>query len=102
MPPSSSAIFQPFKRCSGSRSEKQPFEPGALETEWVSVNPDLGELRGRATVVGDSLLFEYASEDREHSGTEYLRRLDDDRYENPPRTHAAAWHPRLEFRRTVA
>jgi len=65
-----------------NRYTVQPFEPGALKTEWVSVNPDLGELRGRVTVVGDSLLFEYASEDREHSGTEYLRRLDDDRYEN--------------------
>jgi hypothetical protein len=42
----------------------------------------LGKLNGRFTVVNDTIISQYQSEDRKYSGTEILLFIDDDQYEN--------------------
>lgn len=65
-----------------NRYQIVPLRPGQLETRWSSVNPDVGRLEGFLSVVGDSLMFEYGTDDRLHHGSEYLRQLDGIRYVN--------------------
>jgi hypothetical protein len=59
-----------------------PFPPGELLTTWTSHNPALGALRGRFVIVGDAILSSFESDDHHFRGSEWLRRLDADSYEN--------------------
>jgi hypothetical protein len=59
-----------------------PFPPGELQTTWTSHNPALGILKGRFVVISDTILSSFESDDRQFRGTEWLRRLDADNYEN--------------------
>lgn len=60
----------------------RPFPAGARSTSWVSENPALGELRGTFAVVGDTILSVYRAADGAALGSESLRRVDADIYEN--------------------
>lgn len=78
----------------------EPFGPGERSTSWTAENPVLGELRGTFAVVGDTILSVYRSADGGASGSESLRRVDDDSYENRGLLRAAdgevsAWDMRL-------
>jgi len=59
-----------------------PFPPGELQTTWSSQNPAFGAIRGRFVIVGDTILSFFESDDHRFRGTEWLRRLDADSYEN--------------------
>jgi hypothetical protein len=59
-----------------------PFPPGELQTTWSSHNQALGALKGRFVIVDDTILSFFESEDHQFRGTEWLRRLDADNYEN--------------------
>ncbi len=59
----------------------EPFEDRDI-TFWSSENPDLGRLRGKFTVVGDSILSCFKDEDGGYSGMEYLRFVDGNTYIN--------------------
>ena len=54
--------------------------PGTLC--WQSHNPALGTLRGMFEIVGPCIVSAYRSADGRYSGTETLRQLDADTYEN--------------------
>lgn len=60
----------------------KPFDKDKDYTYWVSENPALGKLMGRFTVVNDTIISQYHSEDRKYSGTEILLFIDDDQYQN--------------------
>lgn len=64
-----------------NRATVRPFEPGELNSTWDALNPALGDLHGQVAVVGDSILYDYTSEDGKNHGTEVLRKIDDDHYE---------------------
>ena len=49
---------------------------------WQSHNPALGTLRGTFEIVGPCTVSAYRSADGRYSGTETLRQLDADTYEN--------------------
>ena len=49
---------------------------------WQSHNPALGTLRGMFEIVGPCIVSAYRSADGRYSGTETLRQLDADTYEN--------------------
>ncbi|HDP25904.1 MAG TPA: hypothetical protein ENN34_10750 [Deltaproteobacteria bacterium] len=59
-----------------------PFHEGSDITQWKSVNPVLGELSGTFTLVDDSILSVYHSPDGTYVGTEYLRKVSPDVYQN--------------------
>jgi hypothetical protein len=59
-----------------------PFPPGELQTTWTSHNQAFGTLKGRFVVIGNTILSSFDSDDRQFHGTEWLRRLDADNYEN--------------------
>lgn len=67
---------------------------------WQSHNPALGTLRGTFEVVGPCIVSAYRSADGWYSGTETLRRVDADTYENVGVSFAdgkrmSAWTARL-------
>jgi len=59
-----------------------PFAPGELQTTWTANNPALGLLKGRFVIVGDTILSFFESDDHHFRGTEWLRRVDPDFYED--------------------
>jgi hypothetical protein len=59
-----------------------PFSSGAHSTTWNSHNPVLGSLIGAFTKVGDLLLSIFHSKDGCFTGSEWLRQMGTDRYEN--------------------
>lgn len=59
----------------------RPFREAEGFTTWRSENPALGPLEGSFSVVGDTILSVYRSEDGDVTGTESLRRVRGDRYE---------------------
>jgi hypothetical protein len=59
-----------------------PFPPGELQTTWTSQNPALGTLKGRFVIFNDTILSSFESDDHLFRGTEWLRRLGADSYEN--------------------
>lgn len=59
-----------------------PFPPGELQTIWTSHNPTLGNLKGRFVIVNDTILSTFESDGHHFRGTEWLRRLDAENYEN--------------------
>lgn len=65
-----------------NRYEIVPLAEGALTTTWKSTNPATGVLYGIFSVVGDSILSAYCSDDGSYSGMEYLRQVSVDAYEN--------------------
>lgn len=58
----------------------EPLENGKDYTLWTSENPKVGKLNGKFVFVGSLILSSYISEDASYSGTETLRKLDDNRY----------------------
>lgn len=83
----------------------RPFGSGQHATTWVSDNPALGRLVGQFTVVADTIVSLYGSEDGRHSGSEFLRRVDPDTYDGVgvlfrgPQRLSAWW---LTLRRQVS
>ena len=65
-----------------NRYEIVPLAKGALTTTWKSTNPAIGVLYGIFSIVGDSILSAYCSDDGSYSGMEYLRQVSTDAYEN--------------------
>ncbi|HPR56672.1 MAG TPA: hypothetical protein PLV84_16190 [Deltaproteobacteria bacterium] len=65
-----------------NRYEIVPFAKGSLTTTWKSTNPAIGVLYGIFSIVGDSILSAYCSDDGSYSGMEYLRQVTPDAYEN--------------------
>lgn len=65
-----------------SSYEIEPFESGCDSTKWVAQNPDIGQLSGNFVVIGDSILSIYTSENDKLVGTEYLRQINENVYEN--------------------
>jgi len=65
-----------------NRYEIVPLADGACTTTWKSTNPATGVLYGIFSVVGDSILSAYCSDDGTYSGMEYLRQVSPDVYEN--------------------
>lgn len=59
----------------------RPFTESEGFTTWRSENPALGSLEGSFSVVGDTILSIYRSEDGSVTGTESLRRVRRDRYQ---------------------
>jgi len=59
-----------------------PFEESTDTTKWTSENPALGKLVGNFIIVGDSILSLYRTEDNKFTGTEYLKKVDDNLYLN--------------------
>lgn len=59
-----------------------PFQPGELQTTWTSHNPALGTLKGQFILIDDTILSFFESDDHRFRGTEWLRRLDAENYEN--------------------
>lgn len=59
-----------------------PWPGGEDSSPWESVNPVLGLLFGMLTVVGDTILSRFVSEDGEYSGMESFRMIDSATYEN--------------------
>jgi hypothetical protein len=59
-----------------------PFEEGKEYTDLESENPAFGKLSGKLMLVGDSILAVCSSEDGSTVTVEYLRMLDEARYEN--------------------
>ena len=67
---------------STNRYDVVPFHEGNTTTQWKSLNPALGELLGTFSLVGDSILSVYQSADGSYVGTEYLRKINPDVYQN--------------------
>lgn len=65
-----------------NRYEIVPFVGDSWITSWQSDNPALGRLKGVFTIVKDSIISKYESEDKRYSGCEYLLKIDDKTYEN--------------------
>ncbi len=59
-----------------------PFVTGSDFTKWESQNPGLGELRGNFLIVDDAILSSCQSLDHQYRGTEFLIRIEADRYLN--------------------
>jgi len=59
-----------------------PFEEAKECTDFKAENPKLGTLLGKLVIVGDSILATSSSEDGSIVAVEYLRMVDDTRYEN--------------------
>lgn len=59
-----------------------PFASGELQTTWTSHHPALGSLKGRFVIVNDTILSTFESDDHLFRGTEWLRRIDGEHYEN--------------------
>ena len=59
----------------------RPFTGEDSATSWTSENPRLGRLEGTFSVVADSIVSVYGSEEGEARGTECLRRVDPHTYE---------------------
>jgi hypothetical protein len=60
----------------------KPFEDQKDYTTWISENPALGKLKGHFTIVNDSILSLYQSENGKYSGSEVLLYIDEDHYQN--------------------
>jgi hypothetical protein len=60
----------------------KPFDPRKDYTSWISDNPALGKLKGQFTIVNDTILSLYRSEDGKYSGSEVLLFIDEDHYQN--------------------
>lgn len=60
----------------------EPFADDKDHTRWTSENPALGTLTGRFTVVNDTIISQYHTNDRKYSGTEILLFIDDDQYQS--------------------
>ncbi len=69
------AVFQ-------NRYEIVPLAKGALTTTWKSTSPSIGVLYGIFSIVGDSILSAYCSDDGLYSGMEFFRQVSADTYEN--------------------
>ncbi len=65
-----------------NRYEIVPLAKNADMTSWQSFNPALGMLKGSFMIVEDSILSKYSSKDGIYSGFEYLKKIDDNTYEN--------------------
>ncbi len=65
-----------------NRYEIVPLAKGSLTTTWKSTNPAIGVLYGIFSIVGDSILSAFCSDDGSYSGMEYLRQVSTDAYEN--------------------
>jgi hypothetical protein len=59
-----------------------PFPRGEMQTTWNAHNPALGTLKGCFVIVDDTILSSFESEDHQFRGTEWLRRIDADNYED--------------------
>ncbi len=59
-----------------------PFPEGGDTTVWSSVNPALGRMNGRFTLVEDSILSLYNTDDGAYRGVEYLFMIGEGRYIN--------------------
>lgn len=60
--------------------EIQPLGAGSSTTTWSSLNPSLGRVLGSFSLVGDSILSTYRSEDGAYSGAECFLQQDADTY----------------------
>lgn len=60
--------------------EIHPLPAGSATTPWSSFNPSLGRMLGSFSLVGDSILSTYRSEDGAYSGAECLLQEDADTY----------------------
>jgi hypothetical protein len=60
----------------------KPFDNRKDHTTWTSDNPSLGKLMGRFTIVNDTIISQYQSEDGKFTGTEILLYIDHDQYQN--------------------
>jgi len=65
-----------------SRLEIVPFEKGKPTTPWTALNPGLGILAGRFTVIHEAILSSCRSENGLFSGCETFLRIDGDTYHN--------------------
>lgn len=59
-----------------------PFPENSCCTTWDSRAHSLGRLSGRFVVVGDTFFSFFTSCDGSHNGSEWLRQVDADTYEN--------------------
>ena len=62
--------------------EIEPFEEKQDCTRWSSHNPDIGEITGKFIVVHDSILSIYGTKSNEYKGTEYLKQINENTYQN--------------------
>jgi hypothetical protein len=65
-----------------NRYEIVPLPAGSLTTTWKSTNPVIGVLYGIFSIVGDSILSAFCSDDGSYSGMEFFKRISTDAYEN--------------------
>ena len=65
-----------------NKYEVEPVPEGGDTARWSSFNPILGECRGKLTVVHDSFISNFVSENGEYKGQEFLVRIKDDVYLN--------------------
>jgi hypothetical protein len=60
----------------------KPFDVQKDHTTWISDNPALGKLKGKFTIVNDTIISQYQSEGGKYSGTEILLYIDHDQYQS--------------------
>lgn len=65
-----------------NRYEIVPFKKGSDTTAWISANIFLGKLAGRFAIVSDLIISHYNSEDGLFNGTEFMQKIDENRYKN--------------------
>ena len=58
----------------------EPLPAGSASTRWSSFNPSLGRMSGTFTIIGDSILSTYRSEDGAYCGAECLLQDNVDTY----------------------
>lgn len=79
----------------------EPFDSSRDQTIWASENPALGRLKGTFTVVNDTIISLYQSENGKFSGTEMMLFIDEDHYQNwgvlyGEETKISSWEVMLE------
>lgn len=75
-------IDKPGEREYANVYEMQPVPRGGFSGTWTSRNPDLGEFKGKMTVVEDAIIMFSRSIDGAYETMETLTKVSDDRYES--------------------
>lgn len=60
----------------------EPLDPGMETTIWETEHASLGLIMGTLVVINDVLIMSYMAEGGYYSGTETLRQVDADHYQN--------------------
>lgn len=60
----------------------EPLEQGLEATIWETQHASLGLMMGTLVIVDDALIMSYSAEGGHYTGSETLRRIDDDHYQS--------------------